>query len=117
MRDYTSTPDGAEAAAWLDTYPEPADRPSRADLEEEARWWADFKARTDAGENPYDWPAEAHGRLMEALSAAVAEVTCQGCGQRGHDNTCSHGKNICPECWPDLCWGCQADASDVEETW
>jgi hypothetical protein len=112
VSDYTSTPDAAEAAAWCDTYPEPADRPSKADLAEEAEWWRHFKARTDLGTEP-GWGPEAEQRVRDVLRAAVAEVTCQGCGQRGHDNTCSHGKNICEGCWPDRCWGCLADADEA----
>lgn len=96
----------------------PDDRPSRADLAEEAAWW-DWWWREGRHQevDPHGWPREAEGSLLEALRVAVAEVTCQGCGQRGHENACDHGKNICPECWPDKCWGCQADASDAESTW
>lgn len=84
--------------------------PDTADL-------TDYDAAGEHEWSGYEWPEAAHGRLMRALRAAEAEVTCQGCGQRGHENACDHGKNICPECWPDKCWGCQADASDAESTW
>ena len=102
MRDHST---GSEAAAAIsagwDAYPDPPP----------------IEPYELAGDDPHGWPRAAEGPLLEALHAAEAEVTCQGCGQRGKPNVCRHGKCICEDCWPDLCWACQADSETEGPTW